>query len=99
MSFAVCFCWSFAVCFCLSFVTCCLSLFVVCFCMSFLVFVCRLLLFVHDNGNRWYLVVRGQCRVVLVGICGAGSLEGGTGWYMVVLGQYGADSLNLEKEN
>ena len=25
--------------------------------------------------------------------------EGGTGWYMVVFGQYGAESRNLEKEN
>ena len=28
-----------------------------------------------------------------------GSVEGGTRWYMVVLSQYGAESLNFEKEN
>ena len=45
-------------------VSCCLSLVFVCCCLS-LVFVChlslfkvcRLLMFVHDNGNCWYLVV------------------------------------------
>ena len=30
---------------------------------------------------------------------GTGSVEGGTEWYMVVLGQYGAAARNLEKEN
>ena len=29
---------------------------------------------------------------------GTGSVEGGTGWYMVVLGQYGAESLNLDTD-
>ena len=27
---------------------------------------------------------------------GTWSVEGGTGWYIVVLGQYGAESLNLK---
>ena len=30
---------------------------------------------------------------------GTGSVEVGTEWYMVVLGQYGGRSRNLEKEN
>ena len=29
---------------------------------------------------------------------GTGSIEGGTGWYMVVLGQFGAESLNLDTD-
>ena len=59
------------------FVICCQSLFVVCRCLWFVV-VCRLLIFVHDNGKCLYLVVRGQQRVVLVG----------TWWYWVSRGWY-----------
>ena len=39
------------------------------------------------GGLGWFLVVMGQCRVVLGLICdGTGP---GTIWYLVVLGQYG----------
>ena len=52
----------------------------------------------------WYLVLLGQNRAVLVGTWwywvsmerywlihdGTGSVEGGTGWYLMVLGHYGA---------
>ena len=57
-----------------------------------------------ECGTGWYLVVLGQCRMVLVDIrwcCvstgrywlvleGTGSVEGGTGYYIIALGQYGA---------
>ena len=55
--------------------------------------------------TEWYLVILGQYRVVLVDICwywvstgrywlvlgGIGSVERGTGWNLVVLGQHGAE--------
>ena len=40
------------------------------------------------GGPGWFLVVMGQCRVVLGLICdGTGPVEAGTSWYLVVLGQ------------
>ena len=40
------------------------------------------------GGLGWFLVVMGQCRVVLGLICdGTGPVEAGTSWYFVVLGQ------------
>ena len=39
-------------------------------------------------GTWWYWVSRRQLCLVLVG---TGSVWGGTGWNLVVLGQYGAD--------
>ena len=38
----------------------------------------------------------GQLREVLVG---TGSVEGGTGWYLVVLDQHGAKNCNKGKAN
>ena len=47
-------------------------------------------------GTCWYRVSMGRYRLVHGG---TGSVEGGTDLFMVVLGQYGAKSLNMEKEN
>ena len=34
-------------------------------------------------------MVLGNYEAVLVGTCGAGSVWGSTGWYIIVLGHYG----------
>ena len=38
-------------------------------------------------GTLWYWVTMEQYWLIYDG---TGSVEGGTGWYLVVLGQYGA---------
>ena len=57
-------------------------------------FVCGLSLFVVCHC-LWFVNVRPWQWLVLGG---PGSVEGSIGWYMVVLGQYGAESLNWRRK-
>ena len=43
-------------------------------------------------GSWWYWVSKERYCLVL---SGTGSVEGGTGWYLVVLGQYGEVLINI----